>query len=417
MRWEANQPEFIINSLLDTDFYKFTMGQLIFRRYREVEVTFSLINRAKIPFAKFFSEADLRRELDHARKVRMTNSNLHYLRGTNEYSDRMFQEDYLQFLRDMELPNYSLEQVGDDFKLEFTGLWPKVTYWETLAMSIICELYSRAQMLSLSRFERDAVYAQGVKNLLEKIRLYKKYPKLTLSDFGTRRRFSGAWQRYVDSVLAEELKGQFRGTSNTLCADEFDLTPMGTKAHELDMVIAALAFMNPDNGLSDEEILTEAVKESNTAWWQLYGHGLSIALPDTFTTDFFLRVAPEMVANDWKGSRQDSGDPFKYGEKMINWYLRHGADPEDKLTVFSDKLNPARAVKIHEHFYGTLGNTFGIGTDMTNDLGLSSAEIVVKASRVNGVSTVKLSDDPGKAMGHPDVVRRYQNAISAKQLS
>ncbi len=409
MKLLSDEP--IINSLLDTDFYKFTMGQLVFRRYRDVEVTFSLINRARIPFAQYFSEEDLRRELDHVMKLRLRNSEYHYLRGTHEYGDKMFQDDYLQFLRDLELPPYKLIREGDDYRLEFTGPWPKVMYWETLAMSIICELYSRALLRKKSRFEQEAVFARGVQNLLEKICVFRHQPFLTFSDFGTRRRFSRAWQQYVVEVMREELPGILLGTSNVLFAKDVDLIPMGTSAHELPMVIAALAFAKAHPDTRSEDVLIEAQREVLNGWWSMYGRGLSIALTDTFTTDFFLRAANQDVAKLWKGTRQDSGDPFSYGEKMINWYRRYDENPKDKLTVFSDKLDPARMVALHAHFQGRLGHTFGVGTNLTNDLGLPTAEIVVKASRVNGRSTVKLSDDPAKAMGDLHEVTRYRQVI------
>lgn len=400
----------IIKSLLDTDFYKFTMGQLVFRRYQDVEVVFSLINRSKVPLARFIRADELQRELNHVQKLRFSNSELHYLRGTNEYGDRMFGEDFLQYLRDMELPPYDLRQVGDDYQLEFSGPWPRVLYWEIPALAIVNELYYRAQLAKMSRFERDVVYAAGTARLAEKIKALRQYPDITLSDFGTRRRFSGAWQDYIIGVLAEELPNQLRGTSNVLYAMKHGLLPMGTSAHELPMVIAAQAFAKADRKVPDSEVLSNAQNEVLREWYDLYGLGLSVALSDTFGSEFFFRTAPASVARDWKGTRQDSGDPYKYGEKAIEWYKQHGVQPKNKMVVFSDQLHIALVIGLHRHFHGRIGHTFGIGTNLTNDLGLRPISIVVKTSKANGRSTVKLSDNLAKAMGDPEEIERYKQA-------
>lgn len=386
------------------------MGQLVFRRYQEIEVVFSLINRSKVPLACFIRKDDLRRELDNVQKLRFNNSELHYLRGTNEYGDRMFSEGFLQFLRSMELPPYDLKQIGDDYQLEFSGPWQKVTYWEIPALAIVNELYYRAQLEKMSRFEQDMVYATGTARLAEKIKALRQYPNITLSDFGTRRRFSKAWQDYTIGVLAEELPNQLRGTSNVFYAMKHGLLPMGTSAHELPMVVAAMAFAKTDSGISDSEILSGAQNEVLWGWYDLYGLGLSIALSDTFGSDFFFKTAPASVAQDWKGTRQDSGDPYKYGEGALEWYKRHEVQPRDKLIVFSDQLHVDLMIGLHRRFQDRIGYTFGIGTNLTNDLGPKPISIVVKTSKANGRSTVKLSDNPAKAMGDPKEINRYKRA-------
>lgn len=400
----------IIQSLLDTDFYKFTMGQLVFYRYRDIEVVFSLINRSKVPLARFIRESDLRQELDNAQKLRFNNSELHYLRGTNEYGDRMFGEDFLQFLRGIELPPYDLKRVGDDYQLEFSGPWQKVMYWEIPALAIVNELYYRAQLEKMSRFEQDMVYATGTARLAEKIKALRQYPKITLSDFGTRRRFSGMWQDYIIGTLAEELPNQLRGTSNVLYAMKHGLLPMGTSAHELPMVVAAVEFAKAGDDIPDSEVLSGAQNQVLRDWHDLYGSGLSIALSDTFGGDFFFKTVPANIAQDWKGTRQDSGDPYKYGERVVEWYKQHKVQPKDKLIVFSDQLHVGLMIGLHNRFRGRIGHTFGIGTNLTNDLGPKQISIVVKTSKANGRSTVKLSDNLAKAMGDPEEVERYKRA-------
>src|SRR3990172_83883 len=148
MKRKKDEP--ITSSLLDTDFYKFTMGQLIFRSYPNVEVEFGLINRSGDPLAKFILEEELRNELDQVRNLRFNNSELHYLRGTNEYGDRMFGEDYLQFLKNLHLPPYDLEEVDGSFRLRFEAEWSRAIYWETVSLSIVNELYNPSLMKPLS---------------------------------------------------------------------------------------------------------------------------------------------------------------------------------------------------------------------------------------------------------------------------
>jgi len=409
MSWAQDSP--IIRSLLDTDFYKFTMGQLVFRSYSDTEVTFSLVNRSKAPLSSVIPEEELRRELDRIRTLRFTNSELHYLRGTNEYCERMFGEDYLEFLRNLELPPYDLWQNGDGYHLNFRGLWPTVMFWEVPALAVVNELYFRNQIKAKSRFERDTIYAKGIQKLLEKIRTIRNYPDISFSDFGTRRRFGFGWQDYVVGSLREELPRQFRGTSNVYLAMKHGLLPMGTSAHELPMVIAARYFSDEGNrGLPDSEVLKKAQDEVLNGWYGLYGNGLSIALTDTFGSDFFFRTAPASVARDWKGTRQDSGDPFEYGEKAIAWYKAHGVNPAEKVIVFSDQLTVGLARDLHLRFRGRIGQTFGIGTNLTNDLCLEPVSMVIKAAQANGRSTVKLSDNLAKAMGEPNEVERYKHA-------
>ena len=412
--------DWIVTSALDTDFYKFSMGQMIFRHYADVEVTFGLINRSRAPLAALIPEEELRCELDHVqRHIHLNNTNLHYLRGTNEYGDRMFGEDYLQFMKSLELPPYYLERVGDDYRLEFTGPWARVTHWEIPALFVLSELYYRAQLRMMSKFEREAVYATGISRLMEKVKIWRQYPEITFSDFGTRRRFSRSWQDYVVEVLTKELlPEQFLGTSNVLLAMNRGLLPMGTSAHELQMVIAALAFAKADGSCPDAEILGEAQDEVLGRWYDMYGYGLSIALTDTFGSPFFFRTAAPHIARDWKGTRQDSGDPFEYGERAIQWYERHHVDSREKLIVFSDQQRAELMVKLHLHFQKRIGvaftkligTTFGIGTNLTNDLGLKPISIVVKALEVDGCSTVKLSDNLAKAMGRSEDVERYKRA-------
>ena len=395
----------VIQSLLDTDFYKFTMGHWVFKRYPHVPVRYAFKNRtARVRLANYVDEVELRRELDHVRTLRVNPSELHYLRGTNEYGDRIFSEDYLTFLKELRLPPYELERVDGTYKLEFSGIWCEAIYWETLALSIINELYYRALMQRLSAFERDVVMATGTRRLAEKIKTLRTRPDITFSDFGTRRRFSRSWQEYVIRVLAQEIPAQLLGTSNTAMAMQHGLLPMGTMAHEMYMVMAGVMAESDDTiRTSHNRVLQE--------WWEEYGWGLSIALTDTYGMDFFFRDMTAEQAHAWKGLRQDSGDPMAFGEQAIAFYERHGLDPRAKLVVFSDGLDLGMIIKLADHFASRLGVSFGWGTNLTNDLGFEALSLVVKVVEANGHRTVKLSDNLAKATGDAPDIERFKHVF------
>jgi len=395
----------IIESLMDTDFYKFTMGRVVFERYHDVQVQYGLTNRTKtVRLGEHISLEQLREELDHVRKLRFNNSELHYLRGTNEYSERMFPEAYLEHLKNLSLNECRIEEYERNIVLVPAGNWSTEIYWETIVLPIIDQLYFESLTKNMSRFERETIYAEGQRRLLDKIRLIRQYPGLTFSDFGTRRRFSRKWQDYVVSVLAEELPGQFVGTSNVYLAMKYGLMPIGTSAHEMYMVLAGIM------GETDEGLLTSHNKVLRD-WWETYGWGLSIALTDTFGTDFFFRDMTEVQAGDYKGLRQDSGDPITFGEKAISFYENYGIDPRGKLLVFSDGLDVEIMVNLYERFKDRIRVTFGWGTNLTNDLGFKALSLVIKAIRANGRGLVKLSDNIAKAIGDPKDIERYKRVF------
>jgi len=392
----------IIESLLDVDFYKFTMGQMVFLRYPDVPVTYALTNRTReIRLASVVDEVELRGELDHVRSLRFNNSELHYLRGTNEYGDRMFSEDYLDFLRELELPAYELEEVDGSFQLSFKGLWSHAIYWETIALALVNELYYRSLLNKLSRFDRDLVYAEGKMRLANKIRVLREHPEIQFVDFGTRRRFSREWQHYVDRTLAEELPGQFVGTSATESALLHGLVPMGTSAHELYMVMSSIMSESDDRiRASHNQVLKD--------WWELYGWGLSVAVTDTYGSEFFFRDMTVSQARAWKGLRHDSGDPFEFGERAVRFYESCGIDPKEKLLIFSDGLELDTILELSGRFHGRVKLSFGWGTNLTNDMGLDPIAIVVKVVEACGIRTVKLSDNLAKATGSKEDIERFK---------
>jgi len=413
----------IIRSRLEPDYYKFTMGQLIWRKYRDVETTFTLSNRTKqARLGRLLDVGELREHLDHARSLAFTDSELSFLRGITDGAGHIFDEGYLSFLRELRLPPYVLARNGDDIELEFSGDWAEVTYWETIALSIVSEVYSRTLLRQVSRFERQAIFAEGIRRLRDKISVIRHCPDIRFSDFGTRRRFAGVWQYFLDEVLRDELnggsaEGQFLGTSNTHGAMVTAIAPVGTSAHELPMILAGLL----DQGDASPAPLRRAQRQVIDDWWELYGVALSIFLPDTFGTDLFFSVVTDDDLRQWKGFRWDSGPMIEFGERVIAAYRAIGVPPEEKSLVLSDGLDLPAILEAQERFGGRIKVSFGWGTGLTNDLldnvmvgdaWWGPMSLVIKPTRANGRGLVKLSDNPAKAIGTPEDVERYKRAAS-----
>jgi nicotinate phosphoribosyltransferase len=222
------------------------------------------------------------------------------------------------------------------------------------------------------------------------------------SDFGTRRRFSRAWQDALIGKLSREVPPrQFSGTSNVYFARKYSLTPIGTMAHEMFMVMSGIMHD------SDQTIYSSHNRVLQD-WWDYYGFDLSIALTDTYGSDFFFRdLSPEQARN-LKGLRQDSGDPIAFGEKAIRFYESRGIDPREKLLVFSDGLDIESIYRLTEHFSGRIKVSFGWGTNLTNDLGFGALSLVVKVVESCGHGAVKLSDNLAKAIGSSEDIERFK---------
>ena len=406
----------IIRSLLDTDFYKLLMLQMIWGLYPKVDATFSLINRThSVRLADEIDEGELRAQLDHARTLRFSKKEMIWLAGNSFYgSKQIFSPEFLRWLEDFRLPDYQLEKRDGQYELTFAGRWTETTMWEIPALAIINELRSRAAMRDFGPFALDVLYARAKAKLWDKTERLKQYPGITISDFGTRRRHSFLWQRWCVEALKEGIGESFTGTSNVLLAMDNDLEALGTNAHELPMVLAALA--------QTEEQLRAAPYEVLQDWRSYYGGNLLIVLPDAFGTDAFLRDAPDWVA-DWTGFRPDSAPAIEGGEKIIAWWKSKGKDPRDKLLIFSDGLDVDMIIEAYRHFQGRVRMTFGWGTNLTNDFegcapveakGLNAISLVCKVSSANGRPAVKLSDNPEKATGDRDEIARYLRIFGDK---
>lgn len=405
-----------VRSLMDIDFYKFTMGQLIFNRYETVhDVEFKLIIRdPTIPLGGVIDIAELERSLEHARTLGFSRTDLSYLRGMDVYGKNMFSEEYLKFLKDFRLPSYRLAKNGSDIVLSFRSSWVYASLWETIALAIVSELYYRARMRLMKDRDIDILYARAKDKIYRKFERLLECPNVRFADFGQRRRHSFLWQEYVIGLARDMMGAQFTGTSNTWMAFHHDLVPIGTNAHELPMVHTALAYGTPDATVRGQYAVLEG-------WQELYGDGLRIMLPDTYGTDQFLEHAPVWLTK-WKGMRQDSGDPITRGERYISWLKFHGVDPREKLIIFSDGLDVEPMIKIADHFRDRINTAFGWGTNLTNDFRgcytkdnlFRPISMVCKVVSANGKPVVKLSDNITKATGPMEEVERYKQIFGTE---
>ena len=399
----------IVRSLIDTDFYKLLMCQSVFRNRPDTNVTFSLINRTtRIRLAELIDEGELREQLDYVRGLRLTRGESTWLRGNTFYGKRqMFRPDFMEFLENLRLPAYHLEKRDGQYELTFEGKWPEVMLWEIPALAIIMELRSRAVLKDMGRFELQVLYARAMTRIWEKIEaLGELGPELRIADFGTRRRHSFLWQDWCVQAMIEGLGERFTGTSNCLIAMRRDIEAIGTNAHELPMVYAALA--------RTEEELREAPYRVLADWHEEHEGNLRIILPDTYGTEGFLAKAPDWLAK-WTGIRIDSGDPAQGAETAIAWWKSRGEDPREKLIIFSDGLDVEKIKELFHRFHGRAKVSFGWGTLLTNDFrglvpgdGLAPFSLVCKAASAEGRPTVKLSDNPEKATGPEDLVAEYR---------
>ncbi len=401
----------IVRSLIDTDFYKLLMCQSVFRHKPEARVEFSLINRSKtIRLADLIDEGELREQLDHIRSLSLSRGESTWLRGNMFYGKRqMFRPDFMEWFEGLRLPEYHLEKRDGQYELRFEGTWPEVMLWEIPALSVLMELRSRAVLREMGKFELQVLYARAMTKLWQKIEHLRDVDGLRIADFGTRRRHGFLWQDWCVQAMMEGLGDKFVGTSNCLIAKNREVEAIGTNAHELPMVYAALADNDAELRQSPYQVLSD--------WQEEHDGNLRIILPDTYGTEGFLAGAPDWLAG-WTGIRIDSGDPATGAENAIKWWQSRGEDPTQKLVIFSDGLDVDKIRELSAQFAGRVRVSFGWGTLLTNDFrglvpddALAPFSLVCKAKSANGRPTVKLSDNPNKAMGPEDEITRYKSVF------
>ncbi len=397
----------IVRSVIDTDFYKLLMAQTIFRRHRDQRVTFGVHNRTRsVRLADLVDIGEVREQLDHVRSLKLSRGEDTWLRGNTFYGKRqIFSAEFMDWLGGFRFPPYELERRDGQYVLTFEGSWVETTMWEIPALAILNELRSRAVLRSLGKFELQVLYARAMTRISEKIDRLKRLPGLRIADFGTRRRHGFLWQDWCIQAMIEGLGDAFTGTSNCLIALRREVEAIGTNAHELQMVYAALA--------EDDRALADAPYKVLADWMEDYDGNLRVLLPDTYGSSQFLERAPQWMA-EWTGIRVDSKEPIEGGEEAIGWWRSRGQNPLDKLVLFSDGLDIDAIERIHRHFAGRVRLGYGWGTLLTNDFrgfakdgALDPISIVCKVVSVNGRGAVKFSDNPSKIMGPPDEVSRY----------
>ena len=442
--WELDP---VIRSLLDTDFYKLLMLQFIWKHFPNTHVEFSLFNRhPAVRIADIIHIEEFKVQLQHVRGLRFRKSELVWLAGNTFYGRRgIFEPAFLEWLeKDFRLSDYQFRVRDGQVQLTFEGPWTATTMWELYALAILDELKTRAQLKTLSEFGLDILYARAKTKLWSKIERLRGVPGLSVADFGTRRRHSFLWQEYVVLAMAANLGSNFIGTSNAFFAHKHDLEAIGTNAHEIPMVAAALANDDVELKASQYKVLE--------LWQQTYEGALRVMLPDTFGTTQFLANAPDWVT-DWTGQRVDSKDPYIAGDEYIQWLKTRKRDPLEKLLIASDTLDVDTILGLHAYFGGTMAKgvvpgdfrnaadfhdrnkwtpeqrirvSAGWGTLLTNDFrgcnpndggGFDPIGLICKVSSVEGRPAVKLSDNYSKALGPPSEIERYRRVFGTAGIA
>lgn len=427
-----------VRSLLDTDFYKILMCYFAWKQYPDVGVTFSVKNRSvtKVKLNDLIAEEDLRAQLDYVKALKFTEGELIWLQGNTFYGQKnIFPGEFIDFLRNLQLPDYQLHKgKNGDYALSFTGTWAETMLWEIYALSILNEARSRAGMAGMSAYQLKVLYANATSKLVGKLKALKAADVPRISEFGTRRRHGFLWQQFAIEAMVEELGSNFLGTSNALHAMQLGLPAIGTNAHELPMVLAALSRMS--NGTKDA--LFESQFSVLGEWQDIYQGNLLVALPDTFGTTQFLNSASKHFPDiaQWRGFREDSKDPFIGGEEKIAFWESIGCDPREKLQLFSDGLDVDKMIELHKAFDGRILDGYGWGTLATNDFrdcdprggnDLDPISIVCKVTKVvekfgednddKEISAVKLSDNYEKATGSEAEVDFYRETFGSEGMT
>lgn len=375
----------IIPSILDNDFYKFTMQHAVIKLFPYAKAKYQFINRGKHQFPEGFA-THLRKAIDAMAKLKLTHSEKEFLRTNCPYLDPTYL-DFLQGYR-YDPSEIVIEQNGSELTVKIEGFWYRTILWEVTVMALICELY---YITTGQKRQANELVEQTTK---EKIEKYNELG-ITIAEFGTRRRHSIDVHDVVVKTLKQYGSKSFIGTSNVYLAMKHNTKPIGTHAHEWFMFHAAKYGYKMANHMGLEN------------WTEVYRGDLGIALTDTYTTEVFFQQFDKKFAKLFDGVRHDSGDTLEFADKTIAHYKKLGIDPMSKTIIFSDGLDNEKVERIVNHCRGKIGMSFGIGTDFTNDVGLERMNIVLKMTEAlpeNGYWTgvVKLSDEPKKHTGTPN---------------
>jgi nicotinate phosphoribosyltransferase len=390
----------IITSLLDTDLYKFTMMQVVLHHFPEAQVEYRFRCRNNhVDLSPFVDE--IKDEIRALCGLRFAREELEYLRRW-----RFFKSDFVDLLSLFNLDERFIEVARvpgspRDIDITIKGPWLHTILFEVPVLAIVSEVYNR-------NVNPKPDLNEGRRRLAAKIDQANTVQdsEFRIADYGTRRRFSRSWQDEVVRTLKAGLGVHFVGTSNVRCAMDHGLTPLGTMAHEY---LQACQAVGPR--LRDSQVF------AFNMWAREYRGDLGIALSDVCGMDAFLRDFDLFFCKLFDGVRHDSGDPFEWGEKLIAHYEKMRIDPRTKTMVFSDSLNIPLAMRLFEYFKGRVRTSFGIGTNLTNDLGYEPLQIVIKMTRCNGQPVAKISDEPSKAMDYdPSYVAYLREVFQVPEI-
>ena len=392
----------IITSLLDTDLYKFTMMQVVLHQFPGAQVEYKF--KCRNPGVPLTPPAQLAAYVSEIRDEIRALCGLHFYDAELAYlrSMRFIKSDFVDFLGLFRLNEKYITVTAlpsGEIDITIRGPWLHTILFEIPVLAIVNEVYFR-------NIQKVPEYSEGRRRLDEKIKQLKAedLTALRIADYGTRRRFSKAWHEEVLRVLSARLGGQLAGTSNVLFAMKLGLTPLGTMAHEY---LQACQALGPR--LRDSQVF------AFESWAKEYRGDLGIALSDVYGMNAFLRDFDMFFCKLFDGARHDSGDPFDWGERMLAHYQHNRVDPKTKTLIFSDGLTVTRTIELYQQFRGRCQLAFGIGTNLTNDLGDPPAhvplQIVIKMVRANGQPVAKLSDTPSKNMCEDEKYLAYLRQV------
>jgi nicotinate phosphoribosyltransferase len=387
----------VVRSLLDTDLYKFTMWQPMLHRHPQTQAVYRFVcrNQPQYPLSELVD--DVNAQLDHLCSLRFEREELDFLAGL-----RFIKRDFVDFLRIFRFQRDFVRAwaEGETLRVEARGPQVHVMAFEIFVLATANELYFR-------RFDRDTAIVEGRKRLahkIEQLRAFAAEPArahpFEFFDFGVRRRYGRDWQREVVATLKREVPQFFTGTSNVLLARDLALVPIGTMGHEYLQTFQAL-------GVRLRDFQRAALEE----WVQEYRGDLGIALTDTVGMDAFLADFDLYFAKLFDGLRHDSGDPVAWGEKALAHYAKLRVDAHAKRLVYSDSLDVPKALGLYRQFADRVQMGFGIGTNLSNDVGLEPLNIVMKLVEANGQPVAKLSDAPGKTLATDETFLAYLRQV------
>lgn len=386
-----------LKSILDNDFYKFTMQHAVIKLFPHAKVEYQFFDRGETKFPEGFS-IELKKSISRMAGLSLTPYEVSFLRERC----RCLSPPYIDFLKGYRFDpdEVSMAQKRNKLTIQIKGYWYRAILWEVPVLSIVSELYFKMTGQKIITVEE---IIDGVK---KKAAGYNAIDARVV-EFGTRRRYSFENQDVILRELTKTGRPSFLGTSNLHFAMKYRLTPIGTHAHEWFMFHGAKYGCKMANSL--------ALKN----WADVYQGDLGIALSDTFTSEVFFRDFDKQFSKVFDGVRQDSGDPFAFADKAIAHYLGLDIEPNSKTIVFSDELNPVKVKKLVSHCKGKIKTVFGIGTNFTNDVGVCPLKIVIKMIKAkpegdNWISVVKLSDSSGKIIGDPDLIRMFENVLNVQ---